>query len=249
MITAVLIDDERNALEMLEWQLHTYCPAVEIMALCNNADEGMAAVAQHNPNLIFLDIEMPRKNGFDFIAAYPHPAFDVIFTTAYNQFAVKAFKFSALDYLLKPIIAAELVAAVQRHQEKNGPHLLQAQLEILLQQYRQPQHKPVKLPFATQEEIVLLPPEVIVRCESSDNYSTLYLTDGRKILLSKTLKDIEEVLQPFGFFRSHHSHLVSFAQVARYVKADGGYLELTDGSQVPVSRHRKEEVMAVLLRK
>lgn len=248
MTKAILIDDEKNALEMLEWQLQTYCPFIRIMALCKTADEGIDAVGTHAPELVFLDIEMPHKNGFEFMSHFPQPPFDVIFTTAYDQFAIKAFKFSALDYLLKPIVAGDLVAAVQRYQ-KRQQFGVKDQLEILLQQYRHPNLTPAKLPFATQEGIVMTKPETIVRCESSNNYTTLYFADKTKLLISKTLKDVEDLLQPYGFFRTHHSHLVNLAQIDRYVKADGGYIEMSDGSQVPVSRQRKEEILRTLLNK
>ena len=123
MIKAILIDDEKNALEVLEWQLKTYCPQVHIAALCSNADEGIAAIKKHSPQLIFLDIEMPKKNGFEVLLALPEPTFEVIFTTAYNQFALKAFKFAALDYLLKPIDADDLAQRTTLSVQESLPHL------------------------------------------------------------------------------------------------------------------------------
>ncbi|MBB1284427.1 response regulator transcription factor [Flavisolibacter sp. BT320] len=246
MIKAILIDDEKNALEMLEWQLQNYCPQVQVGALCGSADEGITAIRQHVPQLVFLDIEMPHKNGFEVIYTFPEPTFDVIFTTAYDQFAIKAFKFAALDYLLKPIDADELVAAVQRYEKKQRHHQLKDQLDILLQQYKQPQLAPGRIPFATQEGLVFIRPETIVRCEASSNYTTLHFSDKTKMVVSKTLKDVEDLLNPYGFFRVHHSHLINLQQVSRYVKADGGFIEMADGSQVPVSRQRKDFVLDVL---
>jgi two-component system, LytTR family, response regulator len=249
MIKAVLIDDEKNALEMLEWQLQTYCPQVQITALCHTADDGIAAIQKNAPNLIFLDIEMPRKNGFEVILHFPEPPFEVIFTTAYDQFALKAFKYAALDYLLKPIDAEELIAAVQRYEKKQHHPEFKEQLEILLQQYQQPQLAPGKLSFATQEGIVFVKPESIVHCESFRNYTTLFFTDKSKLTNSKTLKEVEDLLQPYGFFRVHQSHLINLQQVSRYVKAEGGYIEMSNGFQVPISRQRKELVLAVLMKK
>src|SRR6188768_1370341 len=144
MIRAVLIDDEKNATEMLEWQLHTYCPQVEIVAICNTADKGIEAIRHHAPQLVFLDIEMPKKNGFEVLQAFGNPSFDLIFTTAYNQFALKAFRFAALDYLLKPIDADDLVNALKRY-EKKIQGSFQQQLDILMQQYRQPTALPEKI--------------------------------------------------------------------------------------------------------
>jgi two-component system LytT family response regulator len=246
MIKAILIDDEKNALEMLEWQLQNYCPQVQVGALCGSADEGLTAIRQHVPQLVFLDIEMPHKNGFEVIYTFPEPTFDVIFTTAYDQFAIKAFKFAALDYLLKPIDADELVDAVQRYEKKQRHLQFKDQLDILLQQYKQPQLAPGKIPFATHEGLVFVRPETIVRCESSSNYTTLYFSDKTKMVVSKTLKDVEDLLNPYGFFRVHHSHFINLQHVNRYVKAEGGYIEMTDSSQVPVSRQRKDLVLDVL---
>jgi two-component system LytT family response regulator len=247
MVKAILVDDEKNALEILEWQLHTYCPHVHITELCTSADEGIAAIHRHGPHLVFLDIEMPHKNGFELLRPFPDPAFAVIFTTAYDQFAVQAFKFAALDYLLKPIGAEELVAAVQRYEKKPQPSPFKDQLELLRQHYAHPALAPSKLPFATQDGITFVKPEHIARCESSSNYTTLYFTDKAKLIVSKTLKEVEELLQPHGFLRVHHSHLLNVQQVSRYVKAEGGYIEMSDGTLVPIARQRKDLVLSVLL--
>ena len=247
MIKAVLIDDEKNALEVLEWQLQNYCPQVLVVALCRSASEGIAAIEKHHPQLIFLDIQMPKKNGFEVVTHFPEPAFDVIFTTAFDQFAVKAFKFAALDYLLKPIDADDLVVAVQRYERKERQHEFTHQLEILLQQYKQPNVLPGKISFATQAGVLFIKPETIIRCESSSNYTLLFFVDGTKLTVSKTLKEVEETLQPYGFYRVHHSHLINPKQLQRYVKSDGGYIEMSDGSQVAISRQRKEEILKVLL--
>jgi two-component system LytT family response regulator len=249
MIKAVLIDDEKNALEMLEWQLQNFCPQVHIVELCTNADEGIDAIKKHAPQLVFLDIEMPRKNGFEVILHFPEPFFEVIFTTAYDQFAIKAFKFAALDYLLKPVDADDLTAAIHRYEKKQRHLQFKEQLEILLQQYKRPLQTPQKLPFATQEGIVFIRPETIVRCESSSNYTTFYYSDKSKLVISKTLKEVEDLLQPYGFFRVHHSHLINLQHVSRYVKAEGGYIEMCNGAQVPVSRQRKDFVLDLLMRK
>ncbi|MDQ4140452.1 MAG: LytTR family DNA-binding domain-containing protein [Bacteroidota bacterium] len=249
MIKAVLIDDEKNALEMLEWQLQTYCPQVHIIELCNNADHGINAIQKHAPQLVFLDIEMPHKNGFEVILHFPEPGFDVIFTTAYDQFALKAFKFAALDYLLKPIEAEELITAVQRYEKKQHRLGFKEQLEILLQQYKQPQQIPAKLPFTTLEGIVFVKPESIVHCESFRNYTTLFFNDKSKLTISKTLKEVEELLLPYSFFRVHQSHLINLQQVSRYVKAEGGYIEMSNQAQIPISRQRKDLVLETLMKK
>ena len=247
MIRSVLIDDEKNALEMLEWQLHTYCPQVEVAAICQNADSGITAIQWHQPQLVFLDIEMPRKNGFDLLQSFPQPSFDVIFTTAYNQFALNAFRFAALDYLLKPIDADDLMGAVGRYEKKMIHPNFKQQLDILMQQYNQPNALPDKISFATLESIHFISPSVIVYCESDSNYTTLHFTDKSKMVVSKTLKEVEETLFHYHFFRIHHSYIINLKQVNRYVKSEGGAIEMTDGSQLPISRQRKEELMKVLM--
>lgn len=246
MIKAILIDDEKNALEVLEWQLKTYCPQVHVAALCTNADEGITAIKKHTPHLIFLDIEMPKKNGFEVLLALPDPTFEVIFTTAYNQFALKAFKFAALDYLLKPIDADDLAASVQRYEKKSLHSNVKQQFEMLMQQYKQPGVLPEKVSFITQQAIHFIAPSNILYCESNSNYTTLHFADKTKMVVSKTLKEVEETLIHYHFYRIHHSFIINLKEVNRYVKADGGSIEMTDGAQLPISRQRKEEVMNVL---
>lgn len=246
MIKAVLVDDEKNALEMLEWQLHNYCPQVEVAAICSGADAGIAAIQQHKPQLVFLDIEMPKKNGFELVQAFANPSFDVIFTTAYNQFALKAFRFAALDYLLKPIDADDLVAAVKRYEKKVLQSNFKEQLDILMQQYNQPNILPEKVSFATQQAIHFIKPSLIIYCESDSNYTTLHFVDKTKMVVSKTLKEVEEMLQHYHFYRIHHSFIINLKQVNRYVKIDGGSIEMTNGAQLPISRQRKEDLMSIL---
>lgn len=234
MIKAVLIDDEKNASELLEWQLHTYCPQVAVTAICSNADQGIAAVRHHQPQLVFIDIEMPKKSGFEVLQAFPNPAFDVIFTTAYSQFALRAFRFAALDYLLKPIDADDLVAAVQRYEKR-------------AQQHRQPNRLPERISFGSQQAVHFIRPETIVYCESASNYTTLFFLDNTKLVVSKTLKEVEEVIVPYGFLRIHHSYVINLKQVSRLIKTEGGMIEMSNAVQLPISRGRKDELMQALM--
>lgn len=246
MIKAVLIDDEKNALEMLEWQLDTYCSQVKVAAICSNVDDGIRAIELHRPQLVFLDIEMPVKNGFEVLQHFTDPFFDVIFTTAYNQFALKAFRFAAFDYLLKPIDADDLAATVSRYQKRMMQTDVKQQLQILIQQYNQPANLPAKVSFTTQQAIHFIVPENIVYCESNSNYTTLYFTDKTKLLVSKTLKEVEEVLVHYHFYRIHHSFIINLKHVNRYLKNDGGCIEMLTGAALPISRQRKQEVMEVI---
>ena len=247
MISALIIDDERNASEMLEWQLQNYCPQVAIAGICSNAEDGIAAIHTYNPQLVFLDIEMPKKNGFELIQSFSNPRFDVIFTTAYNQFALKAFRFAAIDYLLKPIDADDLIAAVQRFEKRMLYSNFKEQFEILMQQYAQPNTLPEKISFSTQQAIHFINPAIILYGESHSNYTTLYFIDNSKMVVSKTLKEVEEMLVNYNFYRIHHSYVINLKQVNRYVKIDGGFIEMTDGKQLPISRQKKEEVMKILV--
>jgi len=243
MITAVLIDDEKNALEMLEWQLHTYCPSVNIATCCTSAEAGISAIEKHRPQLVFLDIEMPGKSGFDLLQSFAEPFFDVIFTTAYNQFALKAFRFAALDYLLKPVDAEDLVASVQRYESRHQPFKTKQQMEILAQQYAKPGLLPEKIGFSTQHAIHFIAPENIIYCESNSNYTTLYLADKTKMVVSKTLKEVEDTLVHYRFYRIHHSYIINRKHVLRYNKNDGGSIEMNGGAQLPISRQRKQEIL------
>jgi len=246
MIKAVLIDDEKNALELLEWQLQTYCPLVTVVALCQNADEGIAAIQMHRPQLVFLDIEMPTKNGFQVLEFFSEPFFDVIFTTAYNQFALKAFRFAALDYLLKPIDADDLAASVTRYQKKTAQGNVKQQLEILMQQYSQPGSIPDKVSFSTQTAIHFIAPVDIVYCESNSNYTTVHFLDKSKLVVSKTLKEVEDMFTQYHFYRIHHPFIINLKHIHRYIKNDGGSIEMIDGSQLPISRQRKQEILQVI---
>ena len=247
MIKAILIDDEKNALEMLEWQLQNYCPQVEIAATCNSADKGIAAIRQHQPQVVFLDIEMPKKNGFEVLQQFPNPGFEVIFTTAYNQFALKAFRVAALDYLLKPIDANDLVAAVARLENRDRNNHFQEQLDIIIRQFRQPNQVPEKICVSTLEAVHFINPENILYCQSSSNYTNLLFVDGSKMLVSKPLKEVEEMLSGFRFLRIHHSYAINLKYVTRYVKADGGAVEMTNGDLLPVSRQIKDRIVDLLM--
>jgi len=245
MIRAILIDDERDALEMLEWQLQNYCPGVAIVAMCNSVATAIDAIKLHEPDLLFLDIEMPKRNGFELLESFPEPAFNVIFTTAYDQFAIKAFKYAAFDFLLKPIDADDLKETLSRYTKKKAKPE-RSQIELLLQQLQA--KKETKIPLPTQDGILFVDAGTIVHCESSSNYCRIYFTNNTRLLIAKTLKEVEELLKDFRFYRVHHSHLINMQHIVRYVKADGGYIQMSDGSTVTISRQKKDEFIGLLLK-
>ncbi len=243
MLKAVLIDDEKNALEVLEWQIKTFCPQLKVVALCNNADDGIAAIKTHAPGIVFLDIEMPVKNGFEVLRAFSNPNFDVIFTTAYDQFAIKAFKFAAFDYLLKPIDAEDLKASVSRYLDKTC-FFVKEQFEMLLSQYVQPKQVYNRIALQTADGLMMVNNDEVVRCQSISNYTKIFLTNNRQLVIAKTLKEAEEMLAAHCFYRIHHSHLVNINHVLRFVRTDGGHITMTDGAQLAVARNRKDGFIA-----
>jgi two-component system, LytTR family, response regulator len=240
MITAVIIDDEKNAQEVLAWQLTQYCPQIDLVGCAGNVRDGIKLINNKNPQLLFLDIEMPVENGFDLLEAFDDPSFDIIFTTAYNQYAIKAFKVSAFDYLLKPIDADDLKAAIERYVHKN-PVSIKEQLKVLSTQLNRKNLNRIAIPSV--DGLMMLKPEQIIRCESSSNYTTVFLTDKPKVVVAKTLKELEDVLTGFGFYRIHHSHLVNLTHVQAFVRNDGGYVTLTDGAHITVARNRRTGFM------
>ncbi len=241
MIHAVLIDDERNALEVLEMQINGFCEGVEIVAKCDSGEKGVAAIKKHRPDIVFLDIEMPHKNGFDVLKETADINYDIIFTTAYNQFAIKAFKVSALDYLLKPIDINELREAVEKAKNKKGTVNLEQKLKTLIQSLHPATTSKIALPAG--DAMQLVEPTEIIRCESDSNYTHIFLSSGKKITTAKTLKEVEETLNGLSFCRIHQSHLVNMNHITKVIKGDGGYVVMSDGTNITISRNKKEAFM------
>lgn len=243
MIRAILIDDEKHCLETLRLLLARHCKGVEVIEECSSGKKGLEAINKHKPDLVFLDIEMPIMNGFELLEQFSHIPFSVIFTTSYDQYAIKAFKYSALDYLLKPIDPDELASSVQRVMSKRNLPFTE-QFDILLKQIKQKGTGFEKIAVPTIEGFELVRADQIIRCDASDNYTHLYLKDGRKIVACRMLKEMEELMDEFGFFvRVHNSHLVNMNEVMKYVKGDGGYLLMSDGSNVSISKSRRDALI------
>ena len=243
MIKAILIDDEVHCLDTLSMLLSDYCPEVEVMERCMSAKQGLIAIGKHNPALVFLDIEMPAMNGFELLEQFTDIPFSIIFTTSYDQYAIKAIRFSALDYLLKPIDPKELIAAI--HKVETQKHLPSSeQFQMLMDQIQQPKKSFSKIAVPTSEGFELIPADLLIRCEADDNYTHLFLKNKTKIIACRTLKEMEEQLHGFpSFIRVHHSYLVNLNEVTKYVRGEGGYLMMSDGSTVNVSRSRKEALL------
>ncbi|MFY8180195.1 MAG: LytR/AlgR family response regulator transcription factor [Flavobacterium sp.] len=247
MIKAVIIDDEKNALEVLEMQLHQFCKEVSVIATCNGGKEGVKAIKEMQPDLVFLDIEMPHINGFDVLDQTKNLNYKVIFTTAYDQFAIKAFKFSAIDYLLKPIDIVDLQNAVEKAQKESLNHNLEDKIKLLVEQYY-PQKNRQKVALPVGNMLEFFDVDEIIRVESDSNYSHIFLANQKKITLSKTLKDVEENIKGEPFFRIHQSHLINTNHVEKAVKGENAYVMMRDGTTITVSRNRKEEFFELFRR-
>lgn len=243
MINAIIIDDEKNALDVLEMQLNQFCKDVNILASANGGIKGIEAIKKYNPDLVFLDIEMPHKNGFDVLTETSQFNYDVVFTTAYDQFAIKAFKFSAIDYLLKPIDILELQQAVEKAKNKKGGTSLDEKIKMLLTQMQPDKKLTHKIALPVGDSMQFMDPDEIIRCESESNYTHIYLANGKKITLAKTLKEVEENIDGSPFFRIHQSHLINMNHVGKYVRGDGAYVVMKDGAQISISRNKKEAFM------
>lgn len=243
MIEAIIIDDEKKCISLLQKMMSTSFPEIEIIATTINSIDGIQLIMKHKPQLVFLDIEMPNKNGFDVIEATKHIGYTVIFTTAYQQHAIKAIKFSAFDYLLKPIDADELHDAISRFKAKQSHQQNEKQITALLENIKSNANTFNRLSLSTSEGIIFLNIDDIIFCEASGGYTFFHTKAGEKIITSKTMKEYEDLLQSHPFFRIHYTYLVNLTYIKRYIKGDGGYVVLTNNAELPVSKRRKDEFM------
>lgn len=248
MIKAVIIEDEVHCLDTLSMLLDDYCKDVQVMDRCLSASEAMISIKKNQPDLIFLDIEMPVMNGFDLLMQFDNISFSVIFTTSYNQYAIKAIRFSALDYLLKPVDPRELVAAISKIQVQHHKPGIE-QFEMMVDYMQQKKNGFQNIAVPTLEGFEMIPAVELVRCEAENNYTHLFLKSGKKITACRTLKEMEEHLKEFSFFlRVHHSYLVNLNEITKYIRGEGGYLVMNDGATVNVSRSRKDSLIQVFER-
>lgn len=243
MIKIICVDDEKDALDVLQIQLeNNFKNEIQIIGLYNDSREGIKAINILKPDLIFLDIEMPFKNGFEVLEETKEVDYQVIFTTAYNQFAIKAFKVSAVDYLLKPIDELELINTMKRvlHQKQNN---FNDQLKVLLNTINHQQAATDRIALNIGDTLQFFNADEIIRFESDSNYTHIFLNTGKKITTAKTLKDIEEKMTGTIFFRIHHSHLINLNYVEKYIKGNAGYAQMKDGSLISISRTKKDEFL------
>jgi two-component system LytT family response regulator len=245
MIRSVIIDDEQHCVKALLKDIQQHCPAIEVVETCSSAKEGIMAIKKHKPDLVFLDVEMPWMNGFEMLEVLGDVNFSIIFTTAHDEFAAKAFRISAVDYLLKPIDAGDLKAAVSKVEKKMDQGSNLHHISNLLRNIRQPSTEQ-KIALPQREGYEFIDVSSIIYCSAEGAYTKVFITDKKTMLISRTLGDVEELLPPEMFQRIHHSTLINVTYISQFLRTDGGYVVLKNGEKLSVSKAKKEMLMARL---
>jgi two-component system LytT family response regulator len=245
-LTAIMVEDERASRETLRHYLTQYCPSVQLLAEATNVTEGLAAIRQHQPLLVFLDVEMPYGNAFDLLEQVGLPSFETIFVTAYSHYAIKALNFSASYYLLKPLDIDELVAAVDKVHTARAQAQPSLSTQVLLENLQIPQLQQRKVVLPVLDGLEVVRACEIVRCQANGNFTDIYLADGSQKMICRPLRHYETLLEDAGFLRVHKSHLVNLDCVTAYKKGKGGRLLLTGGHEVEVSAQRKGDLLSRL---
>ncbi len=244
MIRAIIIDDEKHCSESLKLLVEKYVPDMIIEAEINDPVEAADVLLSKKPDLVFLDIEMPRLNGFDLLKSLPLIDFEIIFTTAYDDFAIQAFKVSAIDYLLKPIERDELTKSIEKYKKHRTDRDFEERFMVFLSKHGGAEKQSLgKVALPTQEGFEFIDQGIIVRCESDSNYTTVVLEGEKNIVVSRTLKDVESMLDSSSFVRVHHSHLINLRHIRKYHKGSGGVIVMDNGDNVSVSRSKKGEFL------
>jgi two-component system LytT family response regulator len=242
MLSTILIDDQEICTEMLKDMLEKDTSDVEVKAVCHSGKEGIKAIKKHDPDLIILDVEMPGMSGFDMLREIKEPGFEVIFTTAFDKYSIEAIRFSALDYLLKPVTPHELKSAIDKVENKHNKNI-NRQFKTLFKNLHETKRQVNQVALPALEGLIFVNVVDIIHCESDSNYTTLFLKSGEKMMVTKTLKDIEGLLEGNNFFRIHHSHLINMIHIKKYVRGNAGYVVMSDGADINVARNRKEDFL------
>jgi two-component system LytT family response regulator len=244
MLTAIIVEDMMDAMQLLKSDIETHHPDINIIHTAQSVVEAAKVLGKDQPDILFLDIMLGDGTGFDVLEIFPELKSKIIFVTASDEFAIKAFKFAAIDYVLKPYAHTELSDAIERAKLQIQPN--KERLTILKDTLTAPEKKPDKISLHTLDKIIIVNLEDIVRCESDSNNTMFHLKEGRKIFVTKTLKYFADLLKSIGFLRIHQSHLVNLQYISAFIKTDGGYLMLKNGENVPVSVRKKAEVIEIL---
>ncbi|MDE3213453.1 MAG: response regulator transcription factor [Bacteroidota bacterium] len=244
-LKAILVDDELSSLENLEQKILEFCPDIMISATARTPEAAISLILHHKPDVIFLDIEMPRMNAFRMLEELKDIRSAIIFTTAYNHYAIEAIRISAFDYLVKPINIEDLQRAVNRLMAQHKEHVKE-KLNVLKKGLGQHRSQDDNIAIPTWEGMEFITIRDIVHIESSSNYSKVYLQNGTHIVVTRLLKDFEEMLVPYRFFRIHHSHVINLTQIKKYIRGEGGQVVMKNGDVIDVSRRRKEEFLKLI---
>jgi two-component system LytT family response regulator len=243
---ALIVDDESPNIENIENLLQQYCPDVEVMASATDISTAATLIGAHQPEIVFLDIQIGEQTGFDLLRLLPIKNFEVIFITAYDKYGIEAIKFAALDYLLKPVLISDLVLAVNKAREKLKVKQKGKQLDFLLSHIKNNDQDAVKIALPQLHEIRYVLVKEIIRCEADNSYTFFYLVNGDRIVISRSIKEYADMLSPLGFVRTHQSHLVNTLFIKSWMKEDGGVLLLTNGDKISVSKPNKDAVKRAL---
>ena len=244
MLRAVLIDDDESNLSSLSEKISNHCKQVQVIARCDNPEDGIRAIDELKPDIVFLDIEMPQMNGFVMLQQLTNKDFELVFVTAYDHYAIKAIRSCALDYLVKPVEVEELKAAVAKAADLRNKTASSSQLDLLLDHLQKKQPKLLTIP--TSDGLQFINIEDIIYLEANDNYSNIYLSTNQKFLVSRTLKDFEELLPADVFIRIHHSSIVNKFYVDKYIRGDGGQVVMRNGNVLDVSKRKKSDFLQVI---
>ncbi len=246
MLKTVIVDDEPQAREAIRLIIKNYNMNLNVLAEAASVEKGWQVIREFHPDLVFLDILLPDGNGFDILSRFSPIDFKIIFITGNDNFAIQAIKYSALDYIMKPVRFEELNDAVSKARDQINKELLDLKISAMLSNMKDPGRKMEKIILKTFESIHLVNIHDIIRCVSDKNYTTFVLTGNKEMLVSKTIKEFDELLSPSGFIRIHQSYLINLAHFVRFDKQDGGYVVLTDNVRIPVSFRKKDNLFRAL---
>lgn len=244
-IKAIIIDDELSSLQNLQQKLAEFCPSIKIIATAQKPEEAILLINHHKPDVIFLDIEMPKMSGFRMLEEFKEPAFEIIFTTAYNHYAVEAIRIAAFDYLLKPIAIKDLQQSVDRLNKIFNPQTKE-RIDVLKSSINDNKTQEDKIAISTTEGLEFIPIKNILHIESNSNYSKIFFRDNRTLTVTKLLKDFEDMLVPYHFYRVHNSHLINLNYIQKYLRGNGGRVIMQDGTEIEVARRKKEEFLKMI---
>lgn len=243
MTRVIIIEDEKYNINILQGMLQNHFKNIDIVAVCENTNDAMVAIEALQPDLVFTDIELHGTPVFEMLEQLNNINFDIIFITAHERYAIQAIRFAAIDYLLKPFSLSGLSEAIKRYEQKKDKQQSASRFNTLFHNLKHLQKDAKKIALPTANGLAVVPVKEIIRCQADVNYTHFFLEDKRKMLVSKTLKEFEEMLNDYDFIRVHQSHLINLHHIKNYARGEGGIVTMTDGTEVDVSRRKKEEFL------